>query len=75
MIIIKVLPSALPRIVSQRMLLMRGWLIWGIVVSVMVGFRVECIVLLVIVAWFQWIGMLIVLVVSEGIVYVLYRIL
>jgi len=34
------------------MLLVRRWLIWGIIVSVVVGLGVEGIVLLVIVTWF-----------------------
>jgi hypothetical protein len=57
------------------MLLVRRWLIWGIVVSVVVGLGVEGIVLLVIVTWFQWIVMFVVLVVSVRVVDVLYGVL
>ncbi len=54
---------------------MRRWLIWGIVVSVVVSLGVEDIVLLVIVARFQWVVIFVVLVVSVGVIDVLYRVL
>ena len=54
---------------------MGRWLIWGIIVSIVVGFRVQGIVLLVIMTWFQRIVMFVVLVVSEGVVDVLHRVL
>lgn len=50
-------------------------MIWGIVVSVVVSLGVEDIVLLVIVARFQWVVIFVVLVVSVGVIDVLYRVL